>query len=210
VDLGDLAHVVVHFVGGRGEGDVSGGFFVVAQGFVVEAEVEMGVAELVAEMFAFGVGLGGGEDGFGGAGAGEEGVGFLEGDAGVADDGDELFAGFLDGAVFGADHAEEVPDGVLDVVTVDELVALELGDAFVVVAGVVVGEAALPVVRGAGGEDGEVGVVVGDGFLEFPGEKVLVAALLEGGGREGFLSERDADRSEEEEEGEEVHGGVVI
>ena len=203
MDLGDLAHVVVHFVGGGGEFDVTRGFVVVAEGFVVEAEVEVGVAELVAEEFAFGVGLGGGEDGFGGADAGEEGVDFLEGDAGVADDGDELFAGLFDGAVLGADHAEEVPDGVFDVVAVDELVAFELGDALFVVSGVVVGEAALPVVRGAGGEGGEVGVVVGDGFLEAAGEEVLVAALLEGGGVVCEVLGVEGGEEGEEEDGEE-------
>lgn len=153
-----------------------------AEGFVVEAEVEVGVAELVAEAVAGGVLFGGGEDVYSGAFTGEEVVDFLHGDSGVAGDGDEFLAGLFDGAVFGADDAEEVPGGVFDVVAVDLLVGFELGDTFFVFAGVVEGESTLPVVGGAEWDEGDFAVPVGDGFGNAGGVEVFDAAFVEGGG----------------------------
>src|SRR3712207_2677558 len=89
------------------------------------------------------VGWGGGGLGAFQRGAEEEGLRLRHGDAGVAGDVDELGAGGL--GVLPAGDAVEVPGGVLDVVGVDGLVELELPGAFLVLAGVVEGDAALPV-----------------------------------------------------------------
>ncbi len=63
MNLGGLAHVVVHLVVDGGLEHVGLGFFGLAERFEVEAEVEVGVAELIG-LFGLDPGLGGFHDGF--------------------------------------------------------------------------------------------------------------------------------------------------
>jgi hypothetical protein len=203
---GGFAHVVIHFVVGGGFEDVLFGFGSVTEGFEVEAEVEVGVAEVIATGFIFVARAGGFEYGFDGACAGEEVVNFLHGDPGIARDGDEGLAGGFD--VLEAGDAEEVPGGVFDVVGVDGLVDFKLLATLLEFAGVIEGEATLP----------ELGFGLGCGFddLVEGGDRVGDARFKESvdagfhpvvGGFGRFLGGRGVEGGEEEQAGgESGHG----
>ena len=77
--------------------------------------------------------------------AGKQRVNLFQRHAPVGGDLDEMFLGL--GDAVGLGHAEVMPDRVLDVLRVDSLVHLKLLAPGLVFAGVVVNEAALPVVR---------------------------------------------------------------
>src|SRR6266851_1528231 len=98
------------------------------------------------------------------------------GEAGIAFDGDERLAGLVDAG--GADEAKEVPGGVFDVVGVYRAVQLELLRAAFEFAGVVEGDAALPVVGLASGVELDDAIEVSDGFFEVGEAEVVFAATL--------------------------------
>lgn len=202
---GGFAHVVIHFVVDGGFEDVCFGFGVVAEGFEVEAEVKVGVAEVVAAEGGVVAFASGGEDGVDGAGAGEEIVDLFHGDAGVAFDWDEGFAGGFDAVEAG--NAEEVPGGVFDVVGVGGLMDFELVAAVLEAFGIVEGEAALPEL-GFGLGDGFDDFVEGDGGVFNSGIEERIDAGLHPlvGSFSGLLGGGGDEASEEEGGGEAKHG----
>lgn len=202
---GGFAHVVIHFVVGGGFEDVFLGFCIVAEGFEVEAEVEVSVAEVVTTAGGVVAFARCREDGFDGAGAGKESVDLFHRDAGVAFDGDEGLAGGVD--AFEAGDTEEVPSGVFDVVGVGGLVGLELLAAVLVAFGIVEGETALP----------ELGFGLGNSFDDFvEGNGGVLDTGVEEGidsglhplirGFGGLLGGGGEDADEEEGGGEARHG----
>ena len=96
VDSRDLAHVAVSLVALGGLGDILGGLFGIALGFVVQTEVEVAVELAAGEGSWAGIaGLDGVQHQLLGAFAGKEGVDFLQRHAPVGGDFDELLLGFL-------------------------------------------------------------------------------------------------------------------
>jgi hypothetical protein len=202
---GGFAHVVIHFVVGGGFEDVIFGFGIVAEGFEVKTKVEVSVAEVVTTAGGVVAFARCREDGFDGAGSGEESVDLFHGDAGVAFDGDEGLAGGVD--AFEAGDTEEVPSGVFDVVGVGGLVGLELVAAVLVAFGIVEGETALPELRfglGNGLDD----FVEGNGGVLYAGVEEGIDSglhpLIRGFG--GLLSGGGEDAGEEEGGSEARHG----
>jgi hypothetical protein len=123
---------------------------------------------------------------------------------GAGGDGEE---GFLRGfRAFSFRDAEVVPGGVFDVVGVDRLVELELGGGAGVVAGVVEGQATLPVVGLARGVEGDLAVEVGDRVAEVAEAEVGFASAVQGGDRVGGEGEEFGVVGEG---GGEVAAGVV-
>ena len=108
--FGDGAHVVVLGIIDRGLAHVLEGGGRVAEGFMVEAEVEVGVAEGVLAV-ALG-GFGGVHDRFFRAGAFEERVDFVHGDAAIPRDLDKALARLFGTEAFDSGNAEKMPDSV--------------------------------------------------------------------------------------------------
>ena len=142
---GGFAHVVIHFVVGGGFQDVLAGLIGLSQRFEVEAEVKVGVAEVIAAARAVVAFTGGAEHGFDAALACKEVVHLAHRHAGIASDGDQgLARGFH---ALETSDAEEVPRGVFDVGRVHGLVDLELLAPVLETLGVVKRQPTLPELR---------------------------------------------------------------
>ena len=147
---------------------------------MIETEVEVGVAEMIAQFqFVRLVPAGGSENLFGRAATFEKGVDFPEGNTAVTGVGVHLFAGVPDRAPLCTHGADEVPDGILHVGAVDGLVNFELCHPILVSPGVIERDPTLPVVGCLPGHHLDHTVPVLQRFRYATSEEVLGSAAVE-------------------------------
>ena len=96
--------------------------------------------------------------------------------AAIAHDRDQLFLRLFN--ALGACQAQEMPHGIFHVVAVHCLVAFELLVAFLEFVGVIIADAALPMMRILTRHVLQIGIKVDDGFLDLSGLEIRLATFL--------------------------------
>ena len=175
VDSGHVPHVVVDGISVGGQDQVSTGLGPVSQGFMVQPQVEVGVEELPVANLGLAVSTPGRpQDLNDGSLSLEQAIDLHHGHPPIAFDIQEGLTSLPHPLQAGA--AEKVPHGVLHVVGVDLLMGLELSPALLEETGVVVGDAALPMVGLLPGVQFDGAVEVGDGGFDVTQLEVLAAS----------------------------------
>lgn len=162
-----------------------GRFFGLSEGFKIEAQVEVGITEVIPLTLGnetVSIGLRRLENRLNRSPAGKKVVDLLHRDAGVTLNGYQGLLRLGDASARGTNGAKEMPDRIFDILRVDRLVTFELCFSLFILFGVIIRQTPLPMMRVLLWNESKKGIEVGNGIGDLRLEKALLATSMQGGG----------------------------